>query len=117
MVNMDAEVDSHQNLLNGRLAAKAVDVWCSSLKRDQPRPKTSCLSGQQGFGKEHFRGKSKSNFVTRVACLADHRLLDNFFVYSTYGLNCHTLYTLTPDAREPAADMSKSKQQEQEQEQ
>ena len=82
---MDVAVNSHQNLLNGRLVAKAVNVLSASFKKRDPlRLGTPCpwLSGQQSFGKNHFREKSKLNFA---ACLTEHhRLLENhnLFVYS-----------------------------------
>ena len=66
------------------------------------RSETPWLLYQQRFGENHFRSVSKIHFVGSVV---DRCLLDNLFVY---GLNCYTLYTLTPLAQCNAADMSNS---------
>ena len=72
------------------------------MKANQMRSETPWLLYQQRFGENHFRSVSKIHFVGSVV---DRCLLDNLFVY---GLNCYTLYTLTPLAQCNAADMSNS---------
>ena len=72
------------------------------MKANRMRSETPWLLYQQRFGENHFRSVSKIHFVGSVV---DRCLLDNLFVY---GLNCYTLYTLTPLAQCNAADMSNS---------
>ena len=72
------------------------------MKANRMRSETPTLLYQQRFGENHFRSVSKIHFVGSVV---DRCLLDNLFVY---GLNCYTLYTLTPLAQCNAADMSNS---------